>query len=90
MVVFGEVGLAGEVRPVQRGQERLKEAAKLGFRQVLIPNLNKPKQAIEKINVIGVDRVDEALGDPERVDPTRYEGGFSVRARSCPPIRRSS
>src|SRR5438477_12114424 len=60
-LVFGEVGLAGEIRPVQRGQERIKEAAKLGFRQVLIPNLNKPKQILEKIKVIGVDRVDEAL-----------------------------
>ena len=61
-LVFGEVGLAGEIRPVQRGQERIKEAAKLGFRQVLISNLNKPKQAIDGMRVIGVDRVDEALG----------------------------
>ena len=60
-LVFGEVGLAGEIRPVQRGQERIKEAAKLGFRQVLIPNLNKPKQTIEKMKVMGVDRVDQAL-----------------------------
>ena len=60
-LVFGEVGLAGEVRPVQRGQERIREAAKLGFRQVLIPNLNKPKQAIDNINFC-VDRVDKALG----------------------------
>jgi DNA repair protein RadA/Sms len=60
-LVFGEVGLAGEIRPVQRGQERIKEAAKLGFNQVLIPNLNKPKQAIEGMRIIGVDRVDRAL-----------------------------
>jgi len=60
-LVFGEVGLAGEVRPVQRGQERIREAAKLGFRQVLIPNLNKPKQAIDGMKVIGVDRIDQAL-----------------------------
>jgi len=61
-LVFGEVGLAGEVRPVQRGQERIREAAKLGFETFVIPNLNKPKQAIENVNVVCVDRVDEAIG----------------------------
>jgi DNA repair protein RadA/Sms len=60
-LVFGEVGLAGEIRPVQRGQERIREAAKLGFRQVLIPNLNKPRQPIENVKILGVDRVDQAL-----------------------------
>ena len=45
-VVFGEVGLAGEVRPVQRGQERLREAAKLGFTHAIIPAANKPQQPI--------------------------------------------
>ncbi|MBI1990491.1 MAG: DNA repair protein RadA, partial [Betaproteobacteria bacterium] len=44
LVVFSEVGLAGEVRPVQRGQERLREAAKLGFTHALIPDANKPRQ----------------------------------------------
>jgi DNA repair protein RadA/Sms len=61
MVVFGEVGLAGEVRPVQRGQERLKEAAKLGFTQAIIPSANKPKQAIAGLEIIAVERVDEAV-----------------------------
>ena len=60
-LIFGEVGLAGEIRPVQRGQERLKEAAKLGFRTALIPNLNKPKQAIDGIGIVAVDRIDQAL-----------------------------
>jgi DNA repair protein RadA/Sms len=60
-LIFGEVGLAGEVRPVQRGQERIREAAKLGFETFVIPNLNKPKQPIDKVNIIGVDRVDEAI-----------------------------
>jgi len=60
-LVFGEVGLAGEIRPVQRGQERIKEAAKLGFRQFLIPNMNKPKQAIDGIKIVCVSRVDEAV-----------------------------
>jgi DNA repair protein RadA/Sms len=60
LVVFGEVGLAGEVRPVQRGQERLREAAKLGFTHALIPKANKPRQAIAGMEVMGVDRVEEA------------------------------
>jgi DNA repair protein RadA/Sms len=61
LVVFGEIGLAGEVRAVQRGQERLREAAKLGFTQALIPRANLPKTPIEGIEAIGVDRVEEAL-----------------------------
>ncbi len=61
LVVFGEVGLAGEVRPVQRGQERLREAAKLGFTHALIPKANKPKQAIAGIEVMAVDRVADAF-----------------------------
>ena len=61
-MIFGEIGLAGEVRPVQRGQERIREAAKLGFETVVIPNLNKPKQAIENVKIIGVDRVERAIG----------------------------
>jgi DNA repair protein RadA/Sms len=46
---------------VQRGQERIREAAKLGFETFVIPNLNKPKQAIENVRILGVNRVDEAL-----------------------------
>ncbi len=60
-LIFGEVGLAGEIRPVQRGQERLREAAKLGFRTALIPNLNKPKQGIDGMSIVAVDRIDRAL-----------------------------
>jgi DNA repair protein RadA/Sms len=60
-LIFGEVGLAGEIRPVQRGQERLREATKLGFRTALIPNLNKPKQAIDGMSIVAVDRIDQAL-----------------------------
>lgn len=61
MVAFGEVGLVGEVRPVQRGQERLKEAAKLGFRMAIVPKANAPKASIKGLKVIAVDRVAEAL-----------------------------
>ena len=60
-LIFGEVGLAGEIRPVQRGQERIREAAKLGFTTFVIPNLNKPKQTLENTKIITVDRVEEAL-----------------------------
>jgi DNA repair protein RadA/Sms len=61
LVVFGEVGLAGEVRPVQRGLDRLKEAAKLGFTQAIIPRANAPKQAIAGMEVLAVDRLQDAV-----------------------------
>ena len=61
LIAFGEVGLAGEVRPAPRGQERLREAAKLGFSMALIPKQNAPKQSIEGLEVIAVDRVEHAL-----------------------------
>ena len=60
-LVFGEVGLAGEIRPVQRGQERLREAAKLGFTRAVIPAANKPRQAINGIAIVAVERIDQAL-----------------------------
>jgi DNA repair protein RadA/Sms len=61
LVVFGEVGLAGEIRPAPRGQERLREAAKLGFSMALIPKANAPKVAIEGMRIVAVERIDEAL-----------------------------
>ncbi|WP_263771445.1 DNA repair protein RadA [Propionivibrio soli] len=61
LIVFGEVGLAGEVRPAPRGQERLKEAAKLGFTRALVPEANRPKLAIAGLEVIAVRRVEEAV-----------------------------
>jgi DNA repair protein RadA/Sms len=60
-LVFGEVGLAGEIRPVQRGQERLREAAKLGFHRAIIPAANKPKQRIDGMEVVAVERINDAL-----------------------------
>ena len=59
--VFGEVGLAGEIRPAPRGQERLREAVKLGFLRVLIPTANAPKRATEGLDVVAVQRIDQAL-----------------------------
>jgi DNA repair protein RadA/Sms len=60
-VAFGEVGLAGEVRPAPRGQERLREAAKLGFSAALVPKANAPKKAIEGLAVHAVERIEEAI-----------------------------
>jgi DNA repair protein RadA/Sms len=61
LVAFGEVGLAGEVRAVQRGQERLREAAKLGFTQAIVPKANRPRQAIQGMDVLAIERVGEAF-----------------------------
>ncbi|WP_091194620.1 DNA repair protein RadA [Formivibrio citricus] len=61
LVVFGEVGLAGEVRPVQRGQERLREAAKLGFTHAIVPKANRPRQAIDGMTVTAVERLEDAV-----------------------------
>jgi len=61
LAVFGEIGLAGEIRPVQRGQERLKEAAKLGFTEALCPKANLPRGKIAGMRVSGVGSLAEAL-----------------------------
>jgi DNA repair protein RadA/Sms len=68
LIVFGEVGLAGEIRPSPRGQERLKEAAKLGFSCALIPRANAPKQPIEGLQVIAVERIEEAIDRVRELD----------------------
>jgi len=61
VAAFGEIGLAGEVRPATRGQERLKEAAKLGFEKVILPKANAPKAKIAGIEVLAVERIDQAV-----------------------------
>jgi len=61
LVAFGEVGLAGEIRPAPRGQERLREAAKLGFSQAIIPRANAPKHRIEGLEIVAVERLVQAL-----------------------------
>jgi DNA repair protein RadA/Sms len=61
LVVFGEVGLAGEIRPVPSGQERLQEAAKHGFRRAIVPRANRPKSAPAGMEVVGVNTLAEAL-----------------------------
>ncbi|HSR62240.1 MAG TPA: DNA repair protein RadA [Gammaproteobacteria bacterium] len=61
LVVFGEVGLAGEIRPVQNGPERLNEAAKHGFKQAIIPQANKPRQPVAGLEITAVNRLPDAL-----------------------------
>ena len=63
MVVFGEVGLAGEIRPAARGLERMREAAKIGFSTALIPKANAPRKAFEGLEVIAVETLTEAIGE---------------------------
>jgi DNA repair protein RadA/Sms len=64
LVVFGEVGLAGEIRPVQGGEERLAEAAKQGFKRALVPEANKPRRGAKlEIEVVAVSRLDQALSE---------------------------
>ena len=62
LLAFGEIGLAGEIRPAPRGQERLREAAKLGFEQAVVPRANLPRQPIEGLISRAVDRVEDVLG----------------------------
>lgn len=60
-IIFGELGLGGEVRPVQRGEERVQEAAKLGFSRAIIPHANKPRKAIDGIEIVTVRRLADAI-----------------------------
>ena len=64
MVAFGEIGLSGEIRPVPRGQERLKEAEKLGFKRAIVPKANLPKNApkdFPNLQIYGVDNLQDAV-----------------------------
>ena len=61
VAVFGEVGLAGEVRPAPRGQERLREASKLGFEKIILPRANVPKAKMSGVDILPVERVDQAV-----------------------------
>jgi len=61
LISFGELGLAGEVRPVPYGEERLHEAAKHGFRRAIVPTANVPRKAIAGLEIDGVERLPEAL-----------------------------
>ena len=60
-VIFGEIGLSGEVRPVASGQERIREAAKHGFKKAIVPSANAPKQLVSGIEVCRVERISQVL-----------------------------
>jgi DNA repair protein RadA/Sms len=62
MVVFGEVGLSGEIRPVPSGLERLREASKHGFKRAIVPKANAPRDSIPGMQIIAVSKLEEALG----------------------------
>ena len=61
LIVFGEVGLSGEIRPVQNGLARLNEAVKHGFTRAIVPHGNKPKEAIAGMQVTAVKSLQQAL-----------------------------
>lgn len=61
LVCFGEIGLAGEIRPVPYGEERLREAAKHGFKRAIVPAANAPRRDFNELEVIAVERLPDAL-----------------------------
>ncbi|MBE9515510.1 MAG: DNA repair protein RadA [Proteobacteria bacterium] len=61
ILMFGELGLGGEIRPVQRGEERIQEAAKLGFTRAMVPQANKPRKKIKGIEILLIRRLSDAL-----------------------------
>src|SRR5271165_4073881 len=61
LIAFGELGLAGEIRPVPFGEERLREAAKHGFKPAVVPAANVPKRSPDGMSVVGVTRLNQAL-----------------------------
>ena len=61
IAVFGEVGLSGEIRTIQKGQERIKEATKLGFEKIIVPKNNAPKEAIENVEIIAVSTLNQVI-----------------------------
>ncbi len=61
LVVFGEVGLTGEIRPVPNGLDRLREASKHGFKKAIVPKSNLPKQAFDGLEIVPVERLSDVL-----------------------------
>ena len=61
MAVCGEIGLSGEIRTIQKGQDRIKEAAKLGFERIIVPKANMPKEKISGVEVIAVQNLAEVM-----------------------------
>ena len=87
-IAFGEVGLAGEVRPAPRGQERLREAAKLGFSVAVVPKANAPKKGsrdIEGLTIHAVERIEEAMEVVRGLRSERY--ALPSMSAACTTIR---
>jgi DNA repair protein RadA/Sms len=61
LIAFGEVGLSGEIRPVYNGEERIKEAAAHGFKRLIVPEANKPRQNVTDLEVIAINTLQEAI-----------------------------
>ena len=61
VIIFGEVGLSGEIRPVPSGQERLREAAKHGFKKAIVPSANAPQKTVGQLQIIAVKKLADAL-----------------------------
>ena len=61
LIIFGEVGLTGEIRPVQAGEERISDAAKHGFKYAIVPTANAPRKTIKGIKVVAVQHLSEAI-----------------------------
>lgn len=61
LAVCGEIGLSGEIRTIQKGQERIKEAVKLGFERIIVPVANLPKEKIQDVEVIGVENIQQVI-----------------------------
>lgn len=69
LIAFGEVGLSGEIRPVPSGQERLREAAKHGFKYAIVPSANVPRNGIDGLQIVAVKNLADAL---EAMDKAEY------------------
>ena len=63
LAIFGEVGLAGEVRPVPNGEERLREAAKHGYTRAIVPAGNAPRKPVKGLDVVAVSRLSRVLDE---------------------------
>jgi DNA repair protein RadA/Sms len=61
IATFGEIGLAGEIRPSPRGQERIREAVKLGYTHLILPRANAPRTSPEGVHLRPIERLDQAL-----------------------------
>lgn len=61
LAVFGEIGLSGEIRTIQKGQDRIKEAVKLGFTRIIVPKANAPKEKIAEVELIVIENLTQAI-----------------------------